>query len=104
MITACAGEVRDWAIGRRWSPPDHRERRSLSPSEDVGMGQHVEWVDSASVRVILVEAGEVEDSYGTENERHALVLHGDDEVVIEGTIPELRALVERMSRRLPPVG
>lgn len=68
------------------------------------MGQHVEWVDSASVRVILVEAGEVEDSYGTENERHALVLHGDDEVVIEGTIAELRALVERMSRRLPPVG
>lgn len=50
--------------------------------------------------VAFVPPGEVEDPYGTENDRHALVLAGDDEVVIEGTPAELKALVERMLRLL----
>ena len=61
------------------------------------MGVHVEWVDAATARVAFVPPGEVEDSHGTENDRHALVLVGDDEVVIEGTPSELKALVERMT-------
>jgi hypothetical protein len=68
------------------------------------MGVHVEWVDAATTMVAFVPPGEVEDSHGTENDRHALVLAGDDEVVIEGTPAELKALVERMRRLLsrPP--
>lgn len=66
------------------------------------MGVHVEWVDAASANVGYAEPREIDDAYGTENERHALVLHGDDEVVIEGTPAELKALVERMLRLLPP--
>lgn len=65
------------------------------------MGVHVEWVDAATTRVAFVPPGEIEDSYGTENDRHALVLAGDDEVVMEGTPTELSALVERMRRLLP---
>lgn len=64
------------------------------------MGVHVEWVDAATTRVAFVPPGEVEDPYGTENDRHALILAGDDEVVIEGTPAELKALVERMLRLL----
>lgn len=60
------------------------------------MGVHVEWVDARTTSVAFVPPGEVEDSWGTENDRHALVLAGDDEVVIEGTPAELKALVERM--------
>lgn len=66
------------------------------------MGVHVEWVDSASVRLTLVQPGGFEDSYGTVNDRHALVLGGDDEVVIEGTPAELRRLADRMSQLLSP--
>lgn len=61
------------------------------------MGVHVEWVDAATTRVAFVPPGEVEDSYGTENDRHALVLADDDLVVIEGTPAELKALIERMT-------
>jgi hypothetical protein len=48
----------------------------------------------------ICQSGETEDSYGTENERPALILHTDDAVVIEGTPAELRALVERMMQQL----
>lgn len=65
------------------------------------MGVHVEWVDAESANVGYAQPGEIEDAYGTENERPALVLHGDDAVVIEGTPAELRALVERMMQQLP---
>ena len=61
------------------------------------MGVHIEWVDAATTRVAFVPPGEVEDNHGTENDRHALVLASDDEVVIEGTPAELKALVERMT-------
>lgn len=64
------------------------------------MGVHVEWVDSAYATVTFVRPGEIKDSYGTENDRHALVLGADDEVVIEGTPAELKALTERMLRLL----
>lgn len=62
------------------------------------MGVHVEWVDASEGNVSFAEPGEIEDGYGTENQRCALVLHLDDAVVIEGTVGELRSLVERMSR------
>ncbi len=65
------------------------------------MGVHVEWVDAATTRVAFVPPQELEDSHGNENDRHALVLAGDDEVFIERTPAELRALVERMLRLLP---
>lgn len=65
------------------------------------MGVHVEWVEAATTRVAFLAPGEFSDSHGTENDRHALVLAGDDEVVIEGTPTELTALVERMLRLLP---
>lgn len=74
----------------------------MHSSEDAAMGVHVEWVDAASVRLALVQPGGFEDDYGTENDRHALVLGGDDAVVIEGTPAELRALVARLSRLLSP--
>lgn len=74
--------------------------QSMVSSEDAAMGIHVEWVDAATTRVAFVPPGEVEDPYGTENDRHALVLVGDDAVVIEGTPGELQALVERMLRQL----
>ena len=64
------------------------------------MGVHVEWVDAATTRVAVVPPGEVGGPYGTENDWHALVLVGDDEVVIEGSPAELKALVERMLRAL----
>jgi hypothetical protein len=70
-------------------------------SEDAPMGVHVEWVDAESVSVAFILSGEFEDGSGTENDRHALVLGGDDEVVIEGTPAELKALVERMLQLLP---
>jgi hypothetical protein len=65
------------------------------------VGVHVEWVDAASANVAYAQSGEIEDSYGTENERPALVLYADDAVVIEGTPAELRTLVERMMHQLP---
>lgn len=65
------------------------------------MGVHVECVEAAATRVAFVRPGEIEDSHGTENDRHALALAGDDEVVIEGTPAELKALVERTTRLLP---
>jgi hypothetical protein len=60
------------------------------------MGMHVEWVDAATTHVSRLEPGEMEDAYGSVNERPALVLHFDDAVVIEGTRAELEALVARM--------
>lgn len=78
--------------------------RSMVSSEDAAMGVHVEWVDAATTKVAFVPPGEVEDPYGTENDRHALVPAGDDEVVIEGTPGELQALVERMFRLLSRAG
>jgi hypothetical protein len=65
------------------------------------MGMHVEWVNAPSTIVTYLEPGEIEDAYGTENDRPALVLHLDDAVVIEGTRAELRALAMRMMERIP---
>ncbi len=65
------------------------------------MAIHVEWVDAASTSVTNLKPGELEDPYGTRNERPALVLHLDDAVVIEGSRAELRALAERMLARVP---
>lgn len=75
--------------------------RPTVSSKDAAMGAHVEWVDAATTRVAFASPGKIEDSHGTENDRHALVLAGGDEVVIEGTPTELKALVERMLRLLP---
>jgi hypothetical protein len=46
--------------------------------------------------VSIAEPGAFEDGYGTANDRHAMLLGGDDIVVIEGTSAELTILAERI--------
>ena len=65
------------------------------------MGIHVEWIDAAPASVNYARGGEVQDAYGTVNQRPALVLHLDDAVVIEGTNAELASLVTRMFDQIP---
>lgn len=64
------------------------------------MGIHVEWVDAAAT-VIYAREGEIEDSYGTQNQLPAIVLQSDDAVVIEGTREELTRLAIRMLDIIP---
>lgn len=65
------------------------------------MGVHIEWVDAASSSVSFVMEGEVEDAYGTVNQRPALVLYLDDAVVIEGTADELTSFATQMLDVIP---
>jgi hypothetical protein len=68
------------------------------------MSLHYEWLHAPETAVELVAPGEAieEDGEPQPEGMYCLVLSQDDAVGIEGSAAELRALVRRIERALPP--
>lgn len=66
------------------------------------MSVHTEWMNAnrSFFGVEVVPPGAYVDAYGTANERPAIVLSCDSDIVIEGSRAELLALVARLQETL----
>lgn len=65
------------------------------------MTVHTEWMSATHVTFEFLKPGEYDDAYGQHNDQPALVISADSDLVIEGTIPELRNMLGLALAKLP---
>jgi hypothetical protein len=61
------------------------------------MSTHVEWMDASVGVEVLAPGSKAPDGQEVEHDRWAIALWGDEAVIIEGTLEELRAFVRRLA-------